>query len=107
MGVSICRLGQSMNELISLYRAPFKWDGIAYIFDADHNMVADFWNPITAWGNDGTFRVRGWGRFGQMEDGERLYDAMEKLLLDLTKDHPADPTKCVQALNDFWAKEAP
>lgn len=46
------------------FKAPFRWDGINYIWDANGNMAADFNGPGGGW-VDGVriygLRPRGWG----------------------------------------------
>lgn len=60
-------------DLRSVYAAPFKYDGIGYIWDANRHMVADF-----SWEEGGPFRVRGWGRIRTTYNKpEELYDALE------------------------------
>jgi hypothetical protein len=85
-----------------LYRTPFRYDGISYIWDADNNMVADFRDE-----NPGFIRVRGWGRISYMKDAEALHDEVIVLITDITKHHPSDPAKCVEALNREWNNVGP
>lgn len=79
----------------SKYKKPFSFDGHGYIDDADGNMVADFYSK------DGSIRPRGWGRFQYMEDGDKIHDAMEALILS-TCAGLKSPEACVVALNALW-----
>lgn len=86
-----------MNEkLRDLYKPPFRLGPYdRYVFDSLHNTVADF-N-----GDGGGFRVRGWGRFQYLEDGDKIHDQMEALLLYIVGNEK-DPHKIVGLLNAAW-----
>lgn len=95
----------SKKELFSLYKAPFMYDGVTYIWDANKNMVMDFNGykdkPAV---EGGTARVRGWGRIKYMKNPGPLFDGLEQLLLEIIKDCKDDPNKCVDALNKAWSE---
>lgn len=84
------------NDLYKLYKPPFKTDSFCpiYIWDANHEMVADITNK---W-----IRPRGWGRFKQMENGATIHDAMEKLIFEICVGHESDIMECIKLLNEAW-----
>ena len=84
-----------------LYKPPFSTTH-GYIYDADHNTVADMRGEPNSRAPHQGFRPRGWGRIQYLPDGERLHDAAEAYLLDVTKDVTADAVACVAALNAAW-----
>lgn len=83
-------------KLSELYRGPFTYDGISYIWDANREMVADFRSA------DKSIRPRGWGRFQYMPNGSRIHDAVESLIIQTCKGMTR-PEDCVVALNDLLA----
>lgn len=86
-----------MNKTLrALYLAPFRYDGISYIWDQNNEMVADFR------GEGGSIRPRGWGRFQYMEDGTTLHDQMEALIISICAQFSTYPEHCVAALNAAW-----
>jgi len=87
------------SEIRKLYRPPFKYDKISYIWDANNEMVADFMLPPNS------IRPRGWGRMQYMPNGDKLHDACEAFIKELCKDFPTEPEKCVAALNAAWGME--
>lgn len=88
------------EELLKLYRAPFRLDRYhIYIHDANYEMVADFM-PV-----DYHFRPRGYGRFKQMENGDFIHDEMEKFLNEIVKDCRDEPLRCLAAINQAWGVE--
>lgn len=84
------------SHLLVLYRAPFRYDGIRYIWDADNNMVADFR------GENNTICPRGWGRFQYMDYGAILHDEMEVFIRDICRMCLKNPWACVAALDAAW-----
>lgn len=92
-------------RLVDLYKAPFTYDGISYIWDANKEMVADFRAFPNMTVADGRIRPRGWGRFQYMANGGAIHDAMERLVIETCKDFPTAPAFCVAALNALWEKE--
>ncbi len=85
-----------MNHYRNLYRLPFRYDGISYIWDADNNVVADFR------GVGKTIRTRGWGRISYMPNADALMDEVHAAISRITEPHPTDPEACVDALNREW-----
>lgn len=93
--------GQNMVEearILALYKTPFRYDGIFYIWDAQNEMVADFG------GKNDSFRVRGWGRMSYMDNAEELHDTAEAYLLKLVG-NATEPEKIVEILNAHWRKK--
>lgn len=78
-------VGNLTKAALGLYKAPFTRTH-GYIFDADHNTVAD------KAGENATLRIRGWGRISHMANPEQLQDKVGDLI--------------VEALNEFWTKRA-
>lgn len=56
---------------------PFHYDGIAYIWDANNYMAADFDGEMPSKHNGLTFRPRGWGRIQKLPDANAEMDAWE------------------------------
>jgi len=67
-------------QALSQYTPPFSHRG-GYIFDADHNMVAD------QSGDDHLLRIRGWGRLGKLENGGDVQDEIGDLIAKLLTKH--------------------
>jgi hypothetical protein len=84
-----------------LYDAPFIYQWPGYIFDANHEMVADFGPDV---GNP-TFRTRGWGRIQYLINAQSLYNSCVAFFGELVQGIKHDPEKCVQRLNDVWENQ--
>lgn len=56
------------KRALDLYKGPFRFDGISYIWDANGEMVAD--GKID---EDIGPRVRGWGRMKYLKDTDALF----------------------------------
>ncbi len=61
---------EKTREIPAGFVAPFRYDGISYIWDANNEMAADD-RPE---GRKG-WRARGWGRIGYLPDAEAVMDA--------------------------------
>lgn len=72
---------------------PFRWDGIAYIWDAHGRMAADFG------GRGGIFRPRGWGRMQYMDDPDAVMAEWAAWALERAGSS-TDPTEVVARLNN-------
>jgi len=93
------------DRIKALYKTPFWVDKYnCYIWDADHNMVADF----NGGPDEDQLRPRGWGRISTsgISDPEALHDACEAYLLSLVPEASrSDPETCVSLLNKAWASD--
>jgi hypothetical protein len=74
------------KKAFNLYTAPFSCR-YGYIWDAEGNMVAD------DVGGDAMLRIRGWGRLGAMEDGDKIQDAVGDLIAEILTDYWNTRTK--------------
>lgn len=72
------------------FERPFRWDGMAYFWDAKNQMAADF--------DGGLIRARGWGRVQYREDGEEDMDMWAAWVADIVGTE-TDPEKIVELLN--------
>jgi hypothetical protein len=77
-----------------LYQAPFWYDDICYIRDANHQTVA-------YWDSRNDFVVRGWGRIRYMEDADDLFNSVISIIVEI-KDNEEDPDRIVNLLNRAW-----
>jgi hypothetical protein len=86
--VATSPFGSKREAAIALYKPPFKFEH-GYIFDAEHQMVADDDNVES----HVAARVRGWGRIGYMPDAAQLQDEVGRVIAD--------------ALTAYWNNPAP
>lgn len=88
------------------FKAPFRFDGICYVWDANGEMVADFnedddSRPRYVDGKRAhwNFRPRGWGRVQYLPDGERQMDEWAEWALSAVGD-AGDPEEAVRRMNE-------
>lgn len=100
-----------LDRIKALYALPFSYDGIAYILDANCEVVADFHGaPGEALvgrnkGGTGLLRPRGWRRIQYLKDGAALHDACSAYLLSLVPEEQRNnPEACVKLFNDAWIR---
>lgn len=75
------------TKALALYKPPFRFE-YGYIFDADHQTVAD---EASADSMINALRIRGWGRIGYMENPEALQDKVGELI--------------AEALTQYWERQ--
>lgn len=78
-----------MKNTKIIYKPPFTYDKQSgFIYDAEHNHVADKANGSSEYG---VARVRGWGRISYMENPKEIQDSIGEHI--------------AKALTEYWRKE--
>jgi hypothetical protein len=73
------------------FKPPFRWDGIAYIWDADNNIAADL-------DDESRLRARGWGRIQYLDNSDQLMDEWTNWV-ETTADGSINPDEIVKRFN--------
>jgi len=76
---------------LALYKPPFTFDGVTYVWDASGEMVLDDKGPSPETGAP-IARVRGWGRISYLTRPEELHTTVGHLI--------------AEALTEYWSRRA-